>query len=491
MKKTWRNIIIVSLIFIALEAAAFFFVVMPFYRTYEIFKGIEDGRWQSVSEHYDKLNDKQKAGVQDKLEDYGIYICEKYIEGDMKYANVAASFDAINAIDETGLIMDKYMSELSYNEYKSLVKSMNIAGATYDNNTLYSMMDSLRLVQQRMKNEDRERALIELINDEYDIYLNEEITADQMRTFASTISGLSQYEAYNYSAVISNNISCVETYRGYYQEAQNCMESQKYFDVMKICQSVVLDENDTLYSGRFDSLYNDAKETGKTYYGALLENYIASGDKNNAISLMNSITECYGDEFDMTDIKQRLAEDWQLAYIDCIENIETTLPSELNKFETGQYIMQYEYDNLKPDSVVLHDIDGDGVPEMFLYNSRYKDDDYIGCFIYTYSDGKCKFLNFVNVKSFCRDSNLIGFPIAFGRGTGDECSLVQYDGNSLTQVSYCQEMGGTYYVNGAESNDVDYLSARTSILSHADAYNVGNSKGASLDDGETYILTFK
>ena len=153
--------------------------------------------------------------------------------------------------------------------------------------------------------------------------------------------------------------------------------------------------------------------------------------------------------------------------------------------------MQYEYDNLKPDSVVLHDIDGDGVPEMFLYNSRYTDDDYIGCFIYTYSDGKCKFLNFVNVKSFCRDSNLIGFPIAFGRGTGDECSLVQYDGNSLTQVSYCQEMGGTYYVNGAESNDVDYLSARTSILSHADAYNVGNSKGASLDDGETYILTFK
>ena len=125
-----------------------------------------------------------------------------------------------------------------------------------------------------------------------------------------------------------------------------------------------------------------------------------------------------------------------------------------------------------------------------MYNSSQKDNDYIGCFIYTYTGGHCEFVNFVNVKSFCRDSYLIGFPIAFGRSEGDECSLVQFDGSNLTQIAYCQEIGSTYYVDGTESNDVDYLSARTSILSHADAYNVGNSKGASLDEGETYILAY-
>lgn len=491
MKRTWRNIIIISLIFIAIEAAVFFIFVMPYYRTYKIFRDIENGKWQSASESYAKLSDRRKSEVQSKLEHYGIYICEKYIEGDMTFAQAAASFDAINSIDETEAIMDKYMADVSYNEYKTIVKNMNIAGAAYDNKTLYSMMDSLRLVQRRMQNEDRERALVELINEEYVVYLNEGITGEQMRTFASTISGLSQYDAYNYASVISNNVSCVEIYRGYYTEAQSCVQNQRYFDAIKICENVFLDEKDTLYAERFSSLYNEARETGETYYGALLENYIAAGDNNKAVELMNNIKEFYGDEFDLTDIKQRIAEDWQLAYIDCIENIENTLPSELALFETGKYIMQYEYDKLKPDSVVLHDIDGNGIPEMFLYNSSYKDDSYIGCFIYTYTEDGYKFVNYVNVKSFCRDSYLIGFPIAFGRGTGDECSLVQYDGSTLTQISYCQEIGGAYYIDGAESNDVDYLSARTSILSHADAYNVGNSKGVSLEDGETYILTFK
>lgn len=492
MKKVWKKIIIVSLVLIILEAASFFVFILPYYRIYSIFKDIEEGSWSSVSEKYDALSDSMKSRVQDGLPDYAVYICEEYLDGSIGYKEAAASFDAINAIDETGTIMDSYLADISYNEYKELVRSMNLAGASYDNSTLYSMMDTLRSVQQRMQNEDRERALIELINEEYCAYLNEEITAEQMQTFSSTISGLSLYDAYNYTAVIMSNVSNVELYRSYYREALTYFDEQKYFDVLTICTSVNLDEKDTLYKGKFDELYAQAYDEGKTYYGTLLENYIASGDNVRAVSLMDSITQCYSDGFDLTDIKQRLASDWQLAYIEYIDNIDELLENDLNTFETGRYILENKYDSLKPDSLVLHDIDGDGVPEMFLYNSSQRDnEDYIGCFIYAYSGGRCSFLNYVNVRSFCRDSYLIGFPVSFGRSEGDEYSLVQYDGSSLTQISYCQEMGSTYYVNGTESSDVDYLSARTSILSHADAYNVGNSKGSNLSDGETYILTYQ
>lgn len=490
MKRTWKKIIIVSLVFIALEALAVIFFLNPYYMTQKVFDDIERGQWQQVQEHYEKLNDNQKKVVQDNLDSYGVYLCQEYIEGSLSYSETAAAFDAINAIDASGAISDKYLYQVSYNEYKTIVKSLYQASVGYDNSTVYTMTDNLRMVQQRMRNEDREQALIELLNEEYQEFLDGNLTAEQATAFASAVAGLSANDAYNYAAVIGNNIQCVQIYRNIYVEAEGYYNKEKYFETIQLCRAVTLDENDVLYQEMFDSLYTQAYETGKTYYEALLESYITDGDKKNAIALMDSIEACYGEDFDLTALKERLAEDWQLAYIACLENVESALQTELMTFETGQYILDYEYDNLKPDSLVLHDIDGDGVPEMFLYNSSHQEDDYIGCFIYAYVDGKCKFINFVNVKSFCRDSNLIGFPIAFGRTAGDENSLVQFDGSSLTTVSYCQEIGGVYYVNGAESNDVDYLSTRTSILAHADAYNVGNSKGVSLDDSETYILAY-
>lgn len=490
MKKTWKNIIIVSLVITVLEVLAMVIFINPYYKTQKVFDNIEDGQWQRVQTYYEKLNERQKNVVQNNLENYAVHLCQDYIAGELSYSETAMAFDAINAIDESGAISDKYLRMVSYNEYKVTVKALHQAGTGYDNSTVYAMLDQLRMVQQRMKNEDREQALIELLNEEYQSFLDGNLTAEQMLAFTSTVSGQSAGDAYNYAAVIGNNVQCVQLYRNIYTEAEEYYNKEKYFETIQLCRAVVLDESDTLYKGMFDGLYAQAYETGKNYYESLLESYITDGDKKRAIALMDSIEACYGEDFDLTALKERLAEDWQLAYIDCLENVENTLQTELMTFETGQYILDYEYDNLKPDSLVLHDIDGDGVPEMFLYNSAHQDDDYIGCFIFAYVDGKCKFINFVNVKSFCRDSNLIGFPIAFGRTAGDEYSLVQFDGSSLTTVSYCQELGGTYYVNGAESNDVDYLSARTSILAHADAYNVGNSKGVSLDDGETYILAY-
>ena len=65
-----------------------------------------------------------------------------------------------------------------------------------------------------------------------------------------------------------------------------------------------------------------------------------------------------------------------------------------------------------------------------------------------------------------------------------------FDGYSLSQVSYVQKIGESYYVNGEETDDVGYLSERTTILKHAEAYNVGNSKGASTEEGESFILAY-
>lgn len=490
MRKTWRKTIIISLVLIAIEAVAAVIFLHPYYNKQKVFDEIENGRWESTDRYYNKLSVGQQEDVQSCLDDFGAYLCRQYIDGELTYSQTAAAFDAINAIDASGILMNKYMSRVSCNEYKQSVIKLCEASLGYDNSTVYAMNDNIRLVQQRMTNEMREQALIELMNETYQDFLDGKAGVENVNALLSTVSGLSSDVAYAYVDVISNNVACVILYRDVYARAEQYFENASYFEAMDLCRNVDVDPSDTRYRDLFDALYNDASETGKIYYEGLLESYITSGDKKKALELMDSIRKCYGDDFDLTALKEKLAEDWQIAYIDCIENLDRTLEGKLKTFETGQYILEHEYDKLKPDSIVLHDIDDNGVPEMFLYNSSQKDNDYIGCFIYTYTGGHCEFVNFVNVKSFCRDSYLIGFPIAFGRSEGDECSLVQFDGSNLTQIAYCQEIGSTYYVDGTESNDVDYLSARTSILSHADAYNVGNSKGASLDEGETYILAY-
>lgn len=491
MKKTWRTVLIVFLIIIAFEAAGAAVFLYPYYQVQRVFNQIEDGQWQKTQEYYEKLNDKYKERVQSCLEDFSADICRRYLDGELSYNRTVAAFDAINSIDESGSLMDTYLSQVSRHEYKADVNAIYEAGLNYDNSTVYEMNNNIRLVQQRMSNEDRERALIELLNEKYQLFLDEQITDSQLQFFASLVQGLSTYDAYAYTPVISNNISCVMIYRDVYARAQRKFAEDDYFSAMMLCRAVVLDANDTVYRQRFDDLHQQAYDMGRLYYENLLETYIDADEKDKAVALMDSITLCYGEAFDLTEYKQRMAEDWQLAYISCLNNIDASLENELRLSETGQYILEHEYDDLKPDRVVLYDIDGNGVPEMFLYNSAHEDDDYIGSFVYTYLGGRCEFLDFVNVKSFCRDSYLIGFPIAFTRSEGDECSLIQFDGNTLTQLSYCQEIGGTYYVNGAEVSDVDYLSERTYILSFADVYNVGNSKGADMEGAENFILTYK
>lgn len=490
MKKAWRTVIIVCLIIIAVEAAGAAIFLRPYYQVQRVFDKIEDGQWQRTQECYEKLNDKYKERVQSCLDDFSADLCRRYIDGELAYDRIVASFDAINSIDAGGTLMDKYLSQVSRHEYKADIDAIYTAGLNYDNSTVYEMNNNIRLVQQRMSNEDRECALIEMLNEKYQLFLDEQISDSQLQFFASLVQGLSTYDAYAYTPVISNNISCVMIYREAYNEAQRRFDSEDYFRAIALCRAAVLDTNDTVYRERFDSLHQQAYEMGKLYYGNQLDSYIDAQEKSKAVELMDSITLCYGADFDLTGYKERMAEDWQLAYIACLNNLEASLENELRSFETGQYILEHEYDNLKPDSMVLHDIDGNGVPEMFLYNSAHKEDDYIGSFIYTCVNGRCQFVDFVNVKSFCNGSYLIGFPIAFTRNEGDECSLVQFDGSSLTQLSYCQEIGETYYVNGAEVSDVDYLSERTYILSFADAYNVGNSKGADMEGAEGFILAY-
>lgn len=489
MKKTWRNIIIIFWILIFVEVGVGFLFLSPYYKMKRLFDGVEAGNWQVASENYEKLNHSLQQRVQGHLDDYAAHLVEQYLDDKISYEQIAASFDAINSIDAYDKLMNQYMSDVTYNEFKRDLKAIEEANQIYDSTTAFDISKQLRAVRLRIDNASKEKALMEILNETYTKYLDEDITADQAIAFSETIAGMSYTDASEYIATIKTNIACVEEYRLIYADAKAAFDADDYFKTMKLAKLPTVDSHDDKYAELFETISKEAYDEGKIYYMSQLDKLVDKGDNVAAVALMSKITECYGDEIDLSETKRRMANDWQLAYCDLILD-EEAWSNALSGSDNGRYILKHNYDKIKPDAFVLYDIDFDGTPEIFLYNEENAGDEYISCLIYTFKDGATRYVGFANVKSFCRDSCLIGYPFAFDREGGDEDSLIEFDGYSLSQVSYVQNIGETYYVNGAETDDVDYLSERTTILKHADAYNVGNTKGARTEEGEAFILAY-
>lgn len=490
MKRVWNKVIIISFIVLLLECIASVILFTPYYKMHKLFNDIDEGHWSEVKENFDAMSEDQKSEALSYMDDYAVGLCNEYIDGDKSYIHTAASFDAINSVEPTGYIMEKYMPSINHNEYKKAINDLADANSTFNTNKAYEAKNTITAVQQRMNNETREKIMIEMLNEKYQSYLDEELVIKDMNSFTAIISGMSYYDAYSYVGVILNNVNCVERYRELYLTAQSELSLNNYFNVMEIYNSVEIDPYDLRYRELYDTLYNDAYTTGKAYYGNMLNSYIDKDDSENAVVLMENIEKYYGDDFNLNDAKTELAEDWQKKYIDIASNIDTILHTELSATETGQYIFDKEYSKLKPDSLLLYDVNDDGIPELFMFNSKNASGNYVGCFMFGYEEDDYKYMGFVNVISFCSDSNIIAFPLSFDRTEGEEYSLVEYDGSSIVEVSYCQKIDSKYYVNGEETNDVDYLSSQSGILAHANDKTIQNSGYKSINDSESYIIAY-
>ena len=492
LKKTWRNIIIISLIFVIIEAVVAYVVINPFYKAQKVYNSIEDGNWIKTQECYEDLSDYQKDRVQSYLPDYANWVANEYALGNIEYDYTAAVFDAINSIDETDSLYDMYMYDISRNEYVKVLMGIHDAEQSFDNAGVYAKRTTLNAVIQRLDNVSREELLVCMLNEEYRKFLNEEISVESMKSFVALAETNSIYSAYGYSFIVGHNVDCVVEYRAIYENARVKYDEEEYLTVLDMCKDLKASPDDTLYTEKIATLYEDAYNTGKEYYQEILDGYVIKQDADSATALMEELALRYGDDFDVSQVKEDLADDWQLAVMDYVKEWDTYLKRDLATTSTGQYILENKYDSLAPDTLLLQDINGDLVPEMFLYKRSHAEAEhtYIGCYMYAYVDGEYEFLNYINIMNFCKGSYLVAFPNPFGRTTGEECMLVSFDGSSLSYVNECQHIGDEYFVNGESCTDVEYLTAQTEILSYVSEKTVANGDYTSLDDSDTYILSY-
>ena len=417
MRKTWKIVTLVSFIMTLIILGVGVVFLYSDYKLFRFFKSIDNGNWSVTREYYNDLTPSQQQTAMAHMEGYAQELCRDYASGDRNYQEVTASFDAINSLDNTQDIYNRRITEINYNELKSAVEDLYKANTSFDTDGAVKAKKRIDDVQKRMDTATKEKLLIQMLNDKYQEYLDCKIDQPKMLEFIAVVAGMSYYEAHNYTGLIGANVACVENYRQIYNQYQTMLTEQKYFDILDTYDTVYagIDPADTVYKGRFEEMYQTTFYDGMDYYQTKLDNLIAASDGEAAVALMKEIELRYGSAFDLDSAKNELAADWQKTYLQIAMNYEAILQTEFSKTDEGIYIFENEYQRLRPDSMLLYDIDKNGVAEMFLFNSEEATEENTECFAFTYADGSYVYLGYVNILSFCTDSNIIALPSEFGR----------------------------------------------------------------------------
>lgn len=491
MKKTWNKLIIVSFIVLAIIACAAIVFLYPYYNEYKVFDGIEAGQWSNVKKSYEALDSEKQKQVQEMLPDYAKHTCLEYQTGAKDYIYTVAAFDAINSIDETQSVCDKYNVLVNRMEYRDAIEAIYDSKKNYNGQGALQANETINKINLRLDEDTKKEVVIEVLNEKYQQFLNDEVTADDMNGYISIVNGLAVTDVADYSAVLSSNVQVVQSYRDLYNTAQAAYDAGDYFTALNICTSVQLDPQDTQYIDKFYSLYNLTYTTGMNYYDNLLDTYIEIGDNQNALNLLDKLEKYYADDMKLQKYKLSMAENWQKAYVKLAENADSEIQKALGDTEDGINILDSFYKNIKPDSMLLYDVDQDGVPEAFFYNSMERNETYVSCFIFTYRDGAVSYLGYAKVRSFCSDSSFVAFPWLSTRISGDEYCLKRYSDGVITDGPYVQNVDGTYYVNEQAVDETEYLSQQSETLATSLNKGVKDFDTATLEESESYILAYK
>ena len=477
MKKRWNAVIIICWVMIIAIVAAWFVFLGPNYLTYRVFRKVGAGNWAGVNKEYNALSEVDKNRVDANLEDFATVVTQEYIDDKRSFVSAAASFDAIDALDANATLYEKYMTKICENEYRRAITELVRANIVFDGEMKNNAKKKMEAVEKRIDNTERERILIAMLNEHYESFLKGKVTEEQIGILVNIVSDLAVYEARDYVEVIRNNISSVRTYHSLYEEAKAAYDEKNYFQALSICEQVKVDSLDADYIQKYQTLVESAYNDGKTYYEELLDGYVELGDAVNANTLIARMSETYGSDFDAEGAKLALATPWQRTYLSIIKDAEKTV-----KDNTGSAA--------SVDSMYLYDINDDDTPELILFDSKKTGGDAVMCYIFTAKDEKYVYAGTVNLVSFCSGSYLLSLPDGFTTGAEDAAALLSFGGTNISQEISCYKSGDKYYVDGAESSDVDYLTAQSKCVENSLSKGITDVETVKLTEGEDYILTY-
>ena len=475
--KKWLIIGIISVLFILLEAAAAFFYVLPYIFKNKMFDALKAGNGDDAAWCYYKVDYFAGETVDEEIKGFLITETNDYLRGNCKYADTIKRVRATESISAfkgknleylENITLTECISilEETYNDYKSNegANAPDLSERFFDAYKLYdssgkSLCENYQDSDVKAYEEYLNTGLDNCLKAKYAQYQSGSIALEDINDYVLAAEWL--FTDREYVNALNKNVSQILYYEEKIEKIEKSINAGEFRTAYETAKDVyenpaeeeIFADYKSSFKALMDDSYNKFKEDG---LAKALESAKA-GDEETAYQLMDELREVCGRDVKFTEIEKYLTPKWVKAYVDYTAKLDENLGK---RCKSNDYVATYvegkntsicstehlEYEEFKPDKLIIADLDGNGIPEIVYMSS-------LTCYVVTYADNEVKLVTLCIPMTGMGEDGVI---IYGGNEEKGGFGTIKISGDTAIFTHFVYYDGISYYRNGyGEDNRID------------------------------------
>ena len=412
MKKKWIILTVISLLVIAAADIFTFVYLIPRIKDKMFLDAIVEGDRPGVTELVADLSGERLLDLKEDVSDIVVYTHNQYAAGLKSYEEMYAVYDIVENIRPyKGLTAASF----SIVQIPRLIESYEKGVKLYDTgNDYYKERDLFKDIRKAKAADGTGAGLIygwddkteqdylntvdsamdTYLRGKYDEYTGGKLDNETIKKYIYTADGFWDTE---YVEELRNKIYYEDIFKAELEKVEYFENENLIFNALSYLHSVQDFYGNNEYYADWKDIYNtkckELESKAKDFYHRQAIEYINDGDEASALYIIEQLKDAFGEDYDVSDIEEALAEakltDWKKAYLTFMSSWASEVEDDYENshdLTTGDESGIYDFSEIRPDRILLRDVNGDDLPELIFDNGKNQS------FVYSYLDGGCEYL---------------------------------------------------------------------------------------------------
>ena len=391
--KKWITIGLISLLVLIVSVVLLFVLVLPGIKKNKAMKALEEGNKVESAKLFGEMKEDQREDYKDSIKDLVVYKANQCLKNEITYDEFYKVMDAVEEIYTfNGMTEDAFLAvngpkvkqlyadavaEYKKNQHSDAFQKLqdqfqNLMDANWNNQgSLVYNFDDYKEFRNKLT-----APVEEEMQAKYDAYNAGTLDYEETMAYVETASYLWYSEkAYN----IQSELHYDKVFKEELDKAKEKFDQEEYWSTMSYIDNTRSWYGDekaySKWKSQFDTLYEEAENKAKTYYVEKAIEEAKAGNTYMVEEIINDLKAHFGEDFDVSAIEQNMHEEWQKAYVEFFAgDWKADLKKEIERIDEGNDffgLKSLDLDKDLPNKMFLKDLDGDGVPEVLVADSKY------------------------------------------------------------------------------------------------------------------------
>lgn len=478
MKKKGKALLIISIILLLAEAAAYLLFAVPVMNKVRFFRAVDEYDIEKADRLLGSCFGVTKLYITNDIDDFISYKAYRYKAGEISYIEAENAYTAIEHMEPYKGRTEEKALEINKVELPRVIldgaldyKTNSYGDPGYLNKELqirYSnayMMESYFYYYAENYSDDYSAELDAYMDDwlkgKFDAFNDGDLAYDDMNAII-TVSE-TYFTDSKYAKKLKEELSGADAINSAYIRAVAFKDEGDYFGCMDEAEKAERDYADqkyySMYEERFALLIEEAYSLGKEAYPERVRELANELKIDDAKELIDRIEKVYKNDVDLDELRALTVPDYKAVYKEYLSDLSGNLKKSLEenvkiegRFASGDISL----DEHMPTVIGLKDYNGDGVPEMLISD---------GSIVYTFT---ADFDGIIFMGAFEAYGYTEKGIIAQGHSNAVDLFSLEMEDASWKQVLSLQDAAGendthTYYISG-EVVDEDSYNAKLDEL---------------------------